>query len=303
MKTLYIIGNGFDLAHGLPTRYADFHEWLWESIYYYATEFVSSIENFISGIYLWRDFERALGSINVREYIQYIVKEDVLRNPEDDYIMQIEDVYDSIEYFFKDYYSFLIEAFQFWVHTIPVKSILPVFSELYYEDYFFFTFNYTNTLEYIYNIPQYRVLHIHGNTITNPKDIIVGHNYDYQQDRCIIKNYLNEIDMTDNEEVVDKMIEMLNLSFKNTKEIMHHYCQYFITLRRLDINKIIVWGHSYGEIDWPYFEMIKNMCCNAQWELTYYNEEDLNGASIMNKYLSLSAIFSPIQNRKRDIIL
>lgn len=27
-SNLYIVGNGFDIMHGLPTRYADFREWL-----------------------------------------------------------------------------------------------------------------------------------------------------------------------------------------------------------------------------------------------------------------------------------
>lgn len=27
-KTLLIVGNGFDLAHGLPTKYKNFKEWM-----------------------------------------------------------------------------------------------------------------------------------------------------------------------------------------------------------------------------------------------------------------------------------
>ncbi len=27
-ENLYVIGNGFDIAHNYPTRYADFREWL-----------------------------------------------------------------------------------------------------------------------------------------------------------------------------------------------------------------------------------------------------------------------------------
>lgn len=30
MNRLVIIGNGFDLAHGLKTSYKDFIEWYWE---------------------------------------------------------------------------------------------------------------------------------------------------------------------------------------------------------------------------------------------------------------------------------
>lgn len=30
MNRIILIGNGFDLAHGLPTRYEDFITWYWE---------------------------------------------------------------------------------------------------------------------------------------------------------------------------------------------------------------------------------------------------------------------------------
>ena len=33
MNRLVIIGNGFDLAHGLKTSYNDFLDFLWEKIY------------------------------------------------------------------------------------------------------------------------------------------------------------------------------------------------------------------------------------------------------------------------------
>ena len=31
MNRLVLIGNGFDLAHGLKTSYADFINWYWET--------------------------------------------------------------------------------------------------------------------------------------------------------------------------------------------------------------------------------------------------------------------------------
>jgi len=33
MNKLFIIGNGFDLAHGYPTAYADFVKWIWNNIH------------------------------------------------------------------------------------------------------------------------------------------------------------------------------------------------------------------------------------------------------------------------------
>ncbi len=36
MSTLYIIGNGFDLSHGLKTRYTDFSKWVEKVIVKYS---------------------------------------------------------------------------------------------------------------------------------------------------------------------------------------------------------------------------------------------------------------------------
>ncbi len=32
MNRIVLIGNGFDLAHGLPTRYEDFILWYWDAV-------------------------------------------------------------------------------------------------------------------------------------------------------------------------------------------------------------------------------------------------------------------------------
>ena len=41
MKTLYIIGNGFDLHHNLPTQYSDFSKYIQEK----NVELYNTIEN------------------------------------------------------------------------------------------------------------------------------------------------------------------------------------------------------------------------------------------------------------------
>jgi hypothetical protein len=43
MNRLVIIGNGFDLAHGLPTSYKDFIDDYWKGIRY-----TSHIDEFVS---------------------------------------------------------------------------------------------------------------------------------------------------------------------------------------------------------------------------------------------------------------
>lgn len=77
MKRLFIIGNGFDIAHGLPTRYLDFREFLEKNdfsffervfeIYKYSfrrkihpvTHEILNLNNEVKDEYglLWQDFE------------------------------------------------------------------------------------------------------------------------------------------------------------------------------------------------------------------------------------------------------
>ena len=62
MNRLVIIGNGFDLAHGLPTGYCDFIDWYWRKvdntdykddfIYFESEEKISFIADNLNNIIL-----------------------------------------------------------------------------------------------------------------------------------------------------------------------------------------------------------------------------------------------------------
>ena len=71
-KILYIIGNGFDLAHGMKTSYEDFHQWLLDNG---ETSAVKRLETLYPDISdnegRWCDVESALGSITLEETINY----------------------------------------------------------------------------------------------------------------------------------------------------------------------------------------------------------------------------------------
>ena len=70
-ETLYIIGNGFDLAHGMATRYSDFKRWLIKKgridvIQELQSAFPAQKEN---DFLLWSDFEKALGLYDIDKVI------------------------------------------------------------------------------------------------------------------------------------------------------------------------------------------------------------------------------------------
>ena len=74
MKNLYVIGNGFDLHHGMKTSYTDFRDWL------IAHE--SSVLDTIDELFgdcdnaWWRDLENNLATAVTSE----VVKEEVQEN-------------------------------------------------------------------------------------------------------------------------------------------------------------------------------------------------------------------------------
>lgn len=59
--TLYVIGNGFDLMHGVPSGYRDFAATLGKQ-----NPLRLALEQYLNVKDLWRDFETALGHFNVR---------------------------------------------------------------------------------------------------------------------------------------------------------------------------------------------------------------------------------------------
>ena len=72
-KTLYIIGNGFDLAHGMATRYSDFKQWLIENgridvIHELESAFPVQKDN---EFLLWSDFEKALGLYDINKVVNW----------------------------------------------------------------------------------------------------------------------------------------------------------------------------------------------------------------------------------------
>ena len=63
-KTLFVIGNGFDLYHGVQSRYEDFHKWLIENRGWSRFE---SIEQHFRGVDLWSNLEENLGTFDSEE--------------------------------------------------------------------------------------------------------------------------------------------------------------------------------------------------------------------------------------------
>ena len=159
--TLYIIGNGFDLHHGLKTSYLNFRD-------DYVKKKSSVLWNDLLDIYgeapqndnlWWKDFENMLGKVDY-ESLSKSCNGDALG------FMKVGNLMKGK----------LPPLFGKWIKDVDSQidaSKIELMDEV-DADSMFFTFNYTLLLEKAYHVKDENVWHIHG-SVKHPDDIVVGH--------------------------------------------------------------------------------------------------------------------------------
>lgn len=291
MSSLFIFGNGFDIAHGLPTKYLDFKKFLVdnyltiddynrkirlsdvlrEDIYELSTELlISSMESATDEN--WSDFEEALGRFNFQK--KFFLRENMYDengNHNDDNILEYMMYIDKLSSVFIACVNNWQLLFSKWIKSIEkiiesryckTNSILQ---ELYSESSNkYITFNYTKTLQEVYHIQK--VIHIHnrkgqklvfGHGIENPE----YHNSSYNDDSCAVisSSFLDDM--------------LLGLK-KDTHTQMKKYRNFFKSLNK-NIDKVYSYGFSYCKVDSIYIkEIIKKVATNATWYFTDFESAD-----------------------------
>ena len=262
---LWIIGNGFDIAHGLNTKYNNFKEFLNE----YNPDLKNVLEDGCNDSdLLWSRFEEALG------YLDYDYLLDVYRDEVDigldspglcahNMIQTIVDIRRTLES--------LPDVLNEWISTIDVTDIdqLPLINTYMIDsDNYFINFNYTNTLECVYNIDYTHIYYIQYH-----EDLLVlGHagpvypsNYDEvngdviysPSEQAAIDFSMDElIELDDEKECIREMLR------KDSHESLHNLNQ-FLERYGSQINRIISFGFSYGEADMLYIRSIINYFNNT----------------------------------------
>ncbi len=266
---LYIIGNGFDCFHGLPTSYYDFENYIKshdQEFYEYLTNWYPTfIDNQNKGIFsLWADYENGLKEIDQDLLWQHINDHltqygDDIWGDEDNHRVQyiIQNLVDNITNKLKYYLTN-------WICSIDV---LTASKRLQLDaDAIYFTFNYTKTLESYYKIPSKKVIHIHGKT-DNPASIITGHNLKLLPPI----NDFDDIRLYECEKIIHN--DYFYRTFKPVESIIKNNKKFFHSLN--DISKIVVIGHSLNEIDLPYYKIIQsNVSDETTWKLSFKNNKD-----------------------------
>lgn len=265
-SNLYIVGNGFDIMHGLPTRYADFREWLIKNgdkqfvdllnlLFPYAPDDDDNDNN-----YFWSDIENFLGEYRPHEIMDFCVPNGMSYKDGQKYVYAVEDGPNSI---FIPALNHLFEKFKEWVDSIDVTSFCKIHL---HPECLYLTFNYTETLEKIYGIPDEQVCHIHGKRKVD-EEYVFGHNNLISSDQL-------DADYEFERKALCDIVSEMNAHVKDYNGIMK-FSEWFF--RRISkIKRIIVIGHSMGKIDLPYFDKLIEMAHHdIEWLFYYHSEDDL----------------------------
>lgn len=275
---LFVIGNGFDLSHGLATSYLDFLDYLNNND---GNGLVYNLET-IAGVrkdLLWSNFEENLGEISPNSYTERALQ-------------SRQEMYDGLEYPYdaedtiNDYVDqealsdleFLEELTSQWIRSVDINNSISevakengkIYSEIIDNESFYINFNYTMVLEEVYNIEEENIFHIHGD-IEEP---IIGH------DSIIKDKIINEEDMYSDDVIFEKRIydrikEFVNNSNKNISQNTEKLYQELECIDHVtEIDEIVVIGLSFGKIDKPYFEFIQQRFRNAVWKFSYFGIDE-----------------------------
>lgn len=275
-RILYIIGNGFDLAHGIKSSYWNFREWLGNN----RSNLIGMMDIFFSNQRdVWSNIEQALGEYNEESILDYCRPDE-----EFDYDHSLSSsarVEDSPMTIFYPVLEEFRDAYRDWVDSIEIRGIKKFYRLNPSSRYL--SFNYTDTLETEYGITTNQVTHIHGSRL-NDEEYIIGHN-NYRNPSSI----WDDDGLTFEQQAYENIIVWMNEFTKQYNRNIANHSSFFDSLH--DIIQINVMGHSMSKVDWPYFrEIIKNIGRDIPWTVYCHSVEDRENTNLFKSFFELSSV-------------
>lgn len=268
MRNLYVIGNGFDIHHGIKSRYSDYREWLKENDFDLYDKLCHLYESIDEDDEWWNSFEQHLSAISF-DYINTMHQDfgpiygsEDFRD-EDNHRASIQvklDIDNLIEC--------IGQSLKVWINSLnkPNCGKLRIENK---DECYFLTFNYTKTLEDVYNIPSEQICHIHGSS--DDSEFVWGHGKNTSEIYDSLKGKPKQIpsgltveqteewldanvDEPTMESIIETSARQLSRMKKNVSEIIRQNYRFFESLK--DVRKIYILGFSFSPIDIPYLEEI-----------------------------------------------
>lgn len=266
MTTLHIIGNGFDLGHGIASKYTDFKKYAWKHNNH--GYFLGLLETCYPDVNpkngelkLWCDLESALGKPDIKAAFKKTT-EDIKEDDENEVSYQGA-MEDTPKYILSEVFKNFHSIFEKWLNQIDINvdriDNIPHFD----RNDLFFSFNYTDTLEFLYNIPRDHINYIHGRR-NSTNELIVGHCNDVNGNA-----ELSDEPFMYEEQAYKDIAKLINEEQKKVSDIINSNSDYWNSL--INVDRVVVYGHSLANVDLPYFRKIKNSVLkNAEWYISIF---------------------------------
>lgn len=297
MKILYIIGNGFDIHHGINSKFSDYHKWLEEND--------NGINETLCAIYdtsscdWWNKFEQSLSDIS----LDYIYKTSSENTPvygsdgfsdADNHRASVQ-----VELDMQNLLESIKQSMESWINGLNKANKEKL--RLKDKDHsFFITFNYTKTLEEVYNISKCQICHIHG--CVNEGDLIVGHGktseeiYNTLKGReklppkgltdAVLEEWMDCFtDDSTTQHVIEASSAYAGKMRKKVEDIVVLHHKMFETFK--NVEKIYILGFSFSPIDLPYMEEILKYINKDKvvWTVSSFSSHDNRAISdFINKH-------------------
>jgi hypothetical protein len=269
MSKLIIIGNGFDRAHDMKTTYWDFRDFI--EIRY--PEILEVLEHYSlrSKETLWNDFENSLSKLDIDRLRDNSLIATIRGRNDDDYYSGEDE---GVGYFLNEEIGFIYQWSDLILEWVSDYIVLPedkVFQKsILNDDNYFFSFNYTDTLEYTYGIDDNRVRHIHGRAGYN-EDLVMGH----RNDALLKELNNNQVDYALQQKessLMESVLNYMKASYKDVSSIIKSWKVYLEEYK--NVNEIHIIGWSVNKIDLPYLDLIIELVpSNIPMYIYYYNLE------------------------------
>ncbi len=261
MSVLYVIGNGFDLHHGLLTGFADFRRYLSEV----NPALERAINEHLSLDDQWSTLEAALATLDADELVDSLgmflpsySADDWSEAGHHDFDYEVGELTSALS-------ADLLTHVGDWIRRVPrltkmqalaAGTFLPID-----PDARFMTFNYTPTLADVYGVPGMRTWQLHGRSIDPKSELVLGHGWKASPAPPLPVRSRDEEDDDDGPEEDARISQgrrrveaYLRETYKPVETIIHEGRPFLEGLR--DVTQVWVFGQSLDAVDLPYFAEI-----------------------------------------------
>jgi hypothetical protein len=313
MAKLIVIGNGFDLAHGIRSSYFAFRDHLQDrNAHLYETLTRLADQD------VWWNLEEGLAHIDLKVFIENLLADYGLSESSSPYMNNGFDISAArlvqwtLDRIVRQLTQELKEELRAWILELDAQPASPVFDCIGWDDYIV-SFNYTSTIERLYDVLGPRILYIHNRAtkslenfnfkwaidqspesmadfLNDEPQVIFGHGQS-ACDRSVpaipVGSVTYDHDLNTAYSLLsgafEEAYQYYDLSRKQVKDILPMLESF---LRSVDlVDEVLILGHSLASVDLDYFRLIAQHAAHeVRYTITYYGPQNKDEAARKSRH-------------------